>query len=136
MVLLIVLVVLGSMIPSVRRQIRHAQVNRAANVGAADFLLAQELAGKTRRPVRLTVDTTARSISLYAVTAVADSLIQQRSYGVTGAFQLSVLTAAPMQVLVLPNSMASATITVTFGNDGYLRLVRLSRAGQVRILRQ
>jgi type II secretory pathway pseudopilin PulG len=132
MVLVIVLVVLGSMMPSVNRQVAHARVNRAASVGASDFFLAQDVAGRLRRPVRVTVDTTAKTISLKTVT---DSLIQQRHYGKDGEFKLAVFSAVPLQVQVLPTGMASATITVTFGNGDYQRKVRLSRAGQVRLLR-
>jgi type II secretory pathway pseudopilin PulG len=132
MVLIIVLVVLGSMLPTASRQIAHARVNRAASVGAADFFLAQDVAGRMRRPVRLIVDQTAKTISLKTVT---DSLIQRRSYGADGEFKLTVFGAAPLQVQVLPNGMTNATITVTFGNGTYQRQVRLSRAGQVRVLR-
>jgi hypothetical protein len=132
MVLIIVLVVVGSLVPSVNRQIAHARVNRAASVGAADFYLAQGVAGRMRWPVRVTVDQRAKTISLKTVT---DSLIQRRYYGTEGAFKLIVFNAEPLQVQVLPNGMTNATITVTFGNGTYQRQVRLSRAGQVRILR-
>ena len=132
MVLVIMLVVIGSMMPMAGRQIAHARVNQAASVGVADFFLAQSVAGRMRRPVRVSVDTTAKTISLKTVT---DSLIQRRSYGTDGEFKLTVFGAAPLQVQVLPNGMANATITVTFGSGAYQRQVRLSRAGQVRILR-
>jgi type II secretory pathway pseudopilin PulG len=132
MVVVIVLLIVGSMMPSVNRQVTHARINRAANVGAADFSLAQDVAGRMRRPVRITVDTTAKTVSL---TTVTDSLIQRRYYGAEGDFKLSVFGAAPLQVQVLPNGMASTTMIVTFGDGTYRRQARLSRAGQVRLLR-
>ena len=132
MVLIIVLVVVGSMLPTANRQIAHARVNQAANVGAADFYLAQGVAGRMRRPVLVAADLTAKTISIKTMT---DSLIQRRYYGTEGEFKLTVFSAAPLQVQVLPNGMTNATITVTFGNGTYQRQVRISRAGQVRILR-
>jgi type II secretory pathway pseudopilin PulG len=132
MVLVIVLVVIGSMLPVANRQIAHARVNRAASVGVADFFLAQDVAGRMSRPVRVTVDQTAKTISLKTVT---DSLIQRRYYGTEGEFKVTVFSATPLQVQVLPNGMTNATMTVTFGNGTYQRQVRLSRAGQVRLLR-
>jgi type II secretory pathway pseudopilin PulG len=132
MVLLIVGVILGSMMPAVNRQVAHARVNRAASVGVADFYLAQDVAGRMRRPVRITVDTTAKTLSL---TTTSDSLIQRRYYGAEGDFKLSVFRSAPLQVQVLPNGMTNTTIVVTFGDGTYLRQARLSRAGQVRLLR-
>jgi type II secretory pathway pseudopilin PulG len=132
MVLIIVLVVVGSLVPTAYRQIAHARVNRAASVAAADFYLAQGMAGRMRRPVRVTVDQLAKTISLKTVT---DSLIQRRYYGTEGEFKLTAFTAVPLQVQVLPNGMTNASITVTFGNGTYQRQVRISRAGWVRILR-
>jgi hypothetical protein len=132
MVLLIVLIILGSMMPTVNRQVAHARINRAANVSVADFFLAQDVAGRMRRPIRITVDPSAKTISL---TTVTDSLIQQRFYGADGDFKISAFGAAPLQVLVLPNGMANATMVVTFGDSTYRRQARLSRAGQVRLLR-
>jgi type II secretory pathway pseudopilin PulG len=132
MVLLIVLIILGSMMPTVTRQVAHARVNRAASVGVADFYLAQDVAGRMRRPVRITVDSTAKTVSL---TTTSDSLIQRRFYGTDGEFKLSVFSATPLQVQVLPNGMANTTIVLTFGDGTYQRQARLSRAGQVRLLR-
>ena len=48
MVLLIVGIVVGALTPSVRRQLTRARINRAANVMAADLMLAQSIAGRQR----------------------------------------------------------------------------------------
>jgi len=133
MVLTIIAAVVGALAPSVRRQLMHARVNRAASVVAGDFFLAQSIAGRQRVPVSIAFDDTAKS------TVITDSrssttVLVTRRFGPGSDFNLVTFAAAPASVLVLPNGMATTTVTVTLGDGSYQRQVRLSRAGQVRIL--
>src|SRR6185369_7678056 len=64
MVLLIIATVVGALTPSVIRTISHARVNRAASVVAADLYQAQSLASRARKPVRVTIDSTLRTVTL------------------------------------------------------------------------
>lgn len=132
MVLVIVLTVLGSLAPTVRRQLVHARINRAAGVVAADFYLAQSLAAKARAPVKVVFDATARTAFIQLRN---DSVLQRRYYGTESEFKLSSFSASPTQVQVLPNGMTNGTVTVTLTDGEYTRQVRMSRAGQIRVLR-
>jgi hypothetical protein len=50
-------------------------------------------------------------------------------------FGLSALTVTPTTtVQVFPNGVATTTITITTSTPSYTRRVRLTRAGQIRIL--
>lgn len=131
MVLLIVAVVIGALTPSVIRQIEHARVNRAANVIAADFLQVQTLAARRHTPLRLVVDATLKTIS---ITLTSGSSISVRQLGRDSEFKIGTLAASPVSVLVLPNGMASGPMTITVTTSGYSKQIRMSRAGQVRIL--
>lgn len=132
MVLLIVVVVLAVLTPAVVRQLMHSRVNRAASVCAADFYLAQSLAARNRLPVRVIFDVASKTASLRLPN---DSLLLVRYYGTLGEFKLPSLGASPTTVQVLPNGMTNGTITVTLSDGVYTRSVRMSRAGQIRILR-
>lgn len=134
MVLVLVLVVVGSMLPSVQRVMRHSRVNRAASVASADFYLAQSLAARAREPIKIEVDPAAMTVELRLYST--DSLIQTRRYGSGGDFILDALSASPASVLVLPSGMTSATITLSIGASAtFQRQVKMSRAGQIRIIR-
>ena len=131
MVLLIIATVVGALTPSVIRTISHARVNRAASVVAADFYQAQSLSARSRKPVRVTVDSTARSVTL--ADAQTGSTLTVRHFDVTSEFKLPRLFGTPASILVFPSAMSSVAIAVTVGDATYFRIVNVSRAGQVRI---
>lgn len=131
MVLLIIATIIGALTPSVMRTISHARVNRAANVVAADFMMAQSLAGRRQRPVRFTVDSSAATIT---VTTAGGATLYVRRFGLDSEFKLTTLSASANPILVLPNGTANSATTVSIGSPGYSRQVRMSRAGQVRVL--
>jgi len=133
MVMLIVVVVVASLTPAVSRQITHSRINRAASVCAADFYMAQALAARNRQPVRVVFDSTAKTATLRLPN---DSILVTRYYGLNGSFKLPSFSASPSVVQVLPSGMANTTITVNMTDKaGFLRQVRMSQAGQIRILR-
>jgi type II secretory pathway pseudopilin PulG len=131
MVLLIIATVVGALTPSVIRTNSHARVNRAASVVAADFFLAQSLAGRQHAPVVLTFDPTNK---LTTIALQSGTTLVTRRFGTTSEFKLSAFSASPVSVQVLPSAMASASITVTVGDGTYSRQVRMTRAGFVRVL--
>lgn len=133
MVLLIVLTVVAALTPGVTRALNHARVNRAANVVAAQFYLAQSMAGRQHRPVTVLVSPGAKTITISD--AVSDSTLLVRSFGGGSEFNLLALSASPATVYIVPSGMASASVTVTVGDASYQQQVRMSRAGQIRILR-
>jgi type II secretory pathway pseudopilin PulG len=134
MVLLIVVTVVGALTPGVVRTISHARINRAANVVAAQFYLAQSMAGRQRRPVTLTVDASARTITIAdGVSPFATLTVRQ--FGASSEFRITAFSASRASVYLLPNGMANAADTVSVGDGTYTQRVCVSRAGQIRILR-
>ncbi len=129
--MLIVAVVVGALTPAVSRQLTHARTNRAATVVAAAFYQAQSTAGRGRAPVTVVFDPTAMTMTVNASSS-GTSLRTQR-FGPTSDFKLSVLTASPTSVVILPTGMASSSVTVTLGGGGFTREVLLTRAGMIRI---
>lgn len=130
MVLTIVLVVVGSLMPTTQGILSRSRINRAANVGAADFYLAQTQASRLRVPVTITLNTSTR---ILRITTSNDTLLT-RYYGSESDFNVSSVTASPASIIVLPSGMTSAQMTLTLSNGTYQRRVRISRAGQIRIL--
>jgi type II secretory pathway pseudopilin PulG len=133
MVLLVVLTVVAALTPGVTRALNHARVNRAANVVAAQFYLAQSMAGRQHRPVRVVVSPGAKTVVI--IDAVSDSTLLVRRFGQDSEFNLLALSASPPSVYMLPSGMASVSVTVTVGDPSYQQQVWMSRAGQIRILR-
>lgn len=133
MVLLIVVVVVGALTPAVVRQITHARVNRAANVVAADFFLCQALAGRQHSPVTLALDSVAMTSTITNPFPTSTTLFT-RHFGKDSEFKLSVLRSSVAGVQILPNGMVNASVTITIGDGSYTRQVRMTRAGQVRVL--
>jgi hypothetical protein len=130
-VMVITITILGILAPAVRRQIMRSRVNRAARVVAADLYLAQGLSSRAREPVRFLVDSLTRTMDIRLLN---DSVLSRRLYGDDGEFKLASVSGAPAQFLVLPSGMTSATATVSLSDGSYVRQVRISRAGQIRIL--
>jgi len=133
MVLMIVGLVIAALTPGVVRTIEHGRVDRAANAVAAQFYLAQSLASRQRRPVAVAVSAANKTITISD--AISLTRLSIRYFGTEGAFNLRALTATPTSVNVQPNGMATASIVVDVGNVTYKQQVRMTRAGQIRILR-
>jgi len=135
MVLLVVATILAALTPGVIRTMAHARVNRAANVVAAQFYVAQSLAGRQRKPVKLTVSPGAKTITIRDAGSAATRLAI-RYFGSDSDFKLPSLTATPDTVVtILPNGMANIRIVVNVGDASYKQQVRMTLAGQIRILR-
>jgi type II secretory pathway pseudopilin PulG len=133
MVLLIVATVVGALTPSVVRQVSHARVNRAANVVAADFFLAQSLAGRQHAPVVITFDSTSKETTINQPPPSNTNLVTRR-FGPDSEFKLSGYSGSPNSVLILPNATGTTSVTVTLSAGTYSRQVRMTRAGQIRVL--
>jgi prepilin-type N-terminal cleavage/methylation domain-containing protein len=111
----------------------QSRVRGAATVLAADLQYAQMLAIRQRRPVAVIVDNSVRSyIIRLRDTAVT---FRDRFLGQDTEYRLDSLRASPASVVLLPSGVVtSATTTFTLRRGAYTRHVRLTRAGQVRIL--
>ena len=132
-VILIMIAVLGVLTPSVVRQIDHARTNRAATVVAASFFQAQSLAGRQHMPVVVTFDAVNKTM-IISQPPPSSTTLSTRRFGLDSEFKLTTFSASPGSVQVLPNGMANGSVTVTVANGAYTRQVRMTRAGQVRVL--
>lgn len=112
--------------------VNQARVQRAATVIATDLQYAQMLAVRQRAPVAVIVDNGLKSY----IIRMRDTAMtfRNRFFGQDTEYLLDTLGASPTSVVMFPNGVAAATTTFTVGRDGYTRQVRLSRAGQVRIV--
>lgn len=110
----------------------HARVRGAATVIATDLQYAQMLAVRQRRPVAVIVDNALKS---YIIRLRDTSLtFRDRFFGQDTEFLLDSLSASPTSVVLFPNGVAAATTTFTVSLGSYTRHVRLTRAGQVRVV--
>ena len=114
--------------------LEHAKVRSAANVVAGDLQFAQNLAVRERRPIAVLVDSPAKKIVIRDRDLVT-KVYRTRLLGPGTAFSLDELTATSGSVDLFPNGVAGLTITLTLGLRGFQRQVKLSRAGQIRIIR-
>ena len=132
LVVLIILVLVAIMVPKVGQTLGHSRVNRAANVVAGGFMLAQSLAARQRRPVVVAVDSALLTLTIKQAVS-PDTVLRTDYFNLSSDFKLGGLTGSPGSVQVMPNGTASATIVVTVGGADYFHQVTMTRAGQIRI---
>lgn len=113
--------------------LQHARVNRAATIVSTDVQYAQLLAVRQRRPVVLLVNNSMKSY----IIRLRDSAVTFRDQylGQDSEYLLDQFTASPSTtVQFFPSGVTTGTTTFTLALGGYTRQVRVTRAGQVRIV--
>jgi prepilin-type N-terminal cleavage/methylation domain-containing protein len=135
--LMIVIVLFGLLIAIAQNRLHpsleHARVNRAATILATDLQYAQMLAVRSREPVAVLA---LSSVKGYVVRQRDSAIVyRERFLGTDSEFDLDEFTATTSSVELFPNGVALTTTTFTLGLLGYRRQVRITRAGQVRIIR-
>lgn len=121
-------------IVAVAPAVEHAKVRSAANVVAGDLHYAQALAVRERRPISVVVDSAGMQLVIRDRDLVT-KVYRTRMLGPGTDFSLDQVSMTGGSVQLFPNGVAGSTITVTLGLNGFRRRVRLTRAGQIRILR-
>jgi prepilin-type N-terminal cleavage/methylation domain-containing protein len=112
--------------------LQNARARQAAVTVAADLQYAQMLAARQREPMVVIVNP---SLRLLLIQSRGGTVFRRRFVGPGTEFGLSALTVTPTTtVQVFPNGVATTTITITTSTPSYTRRVRLTRAGQIRIL--
>jgi type IV fimbrial biogenesis protein FimT len=124
-------IMVGMAAPNVSRDITHGRVNGAAQIVAADLEQALSLAGRQRRPVRVTIDDANKEVVL--TDRVTGTLISRRQLGDVSEFKLYSVQGAPATVDLLPHGVATAATVVTLTAGDYSRRVTMSRGGYVRV---
>jgi len=132
LIAIVIIVLLAAMAaPATAKQLRRGRVNQAANVVAADLEIAVSSASRLRKPVRIT-RTTATSFTV--TDRSTGAVIQRRELGVDTEWKVTALTFSTATIDVFPSGITSGSLTVTIGEGGYSRQVRLSRAGLSQVI--
>ncbi len=114
--------------------LEHAKVRSAANVVAGDLQYAQVIAVRERRPVSVLVEPDSMRIVIRDRDQTSN-IYRVRFLGAGTAFSLDHLATTSTSFEMFPNGLAGSTINVTLWLRGFLRQVKLTRAGQIRIIR-
>lgn len=134
--LLIVLILMGivggTAVMSVNRTMAQTRAQRAASVIMTDLKLAPSLAARARRPVRISIDTAGKVFRVRDYQNAA-TIYSERYFGIDGEYPVQFMEATDTSLMVYPNGLASDSIQVTMRTPGNKRVVKMSRAGQVRL---
>ena len=117
--------------PKISSSVSHMRVDQAAEVAAGDLALAASLADREHKPVRVTIDAAAQTIS---VTERGGAILAKHAFGQASEYDLTALSGSPAQVDLFPNGTASQPITLTLGINGFTRQVVMTRAGLVHVV--
>ena len=119
--------------PAISRIIRHNRVNRSATVIAADLQNAFAVAARQREPVRIQANANTKSYQF--IDRKTGAVLRIRTfYGDTSEYRLTSLVFTPSTIDVFPNGVSSAALTVDLANGDYVRQVKASTAGFIRML--
>jgi type II secretory pathway pseudopilin PulG len=113
------------------------KVIRAASTIQTQMETAFALAGRNREPMKVTFATSASAITVKTTNRDGTT-----TYATTDLKQLGLangnVTASASEITVFPNGFASDTLSikvlVTRGGATYQRIVRMSRAGLVKVI--
>ncbi len=114
--------------------VEHARVRSAVNVVAGDLQYAQVIAVRERRPISVLVEPDGMRIVIRDRDQTSN-IYRVRSLGAGTDFSLDHLSTTSTSLEMFPNGLAGSTITITLGLRGFLRQVKVTRAGQIRIIR-
>ena len=131
-VIIILGVVAAYAMPVMERGVASSKADRAAATIANELRNAFSLAARQRKPVRVVISPTRRTIALQDRTTgtelVRRDLSNERSpYGLTS------LAASSTTLDIFPNGIASDTLAIRFSVSTNGRVVRMSRVGQIRL---
>ena len=113
--------------------LEQAKARHAAAAIASDLQYAQMVAARDRQPVVVIINTSLRLMMIQ--NRGGSTIYRQRFMGADTEFGLTTFSASPANsVEIFPNGVAAQTITYTAARGTYTRQIKLSRAGQVRVL--
>jgi type II secretory pathway pseudopilin PulG len=119
-------------VPRIGPLLSRSRVNQTAAVVAADLETAFAIAGRQRRPVRLSC--VCASVR-YQVADRSDGTPRlSRTLSGNEESGVTALAFSTPQVDIFPSGVASAPLLVTISAGAYSRQIQMTSAGQVRIL--
>jgi prepilin-type N-terminal cleavage/methylation domain-containing protein len=136
--MLIVIVLAGILtavaLPRFRDVLASSRLSRVSRAVASDLDVGISLAGRQRRPVRIECDCPNRILRV--VDRATGTVLHQRALGGTQDLSVGSMTLAASDggtsVVVFPNGLASAQLTVLLDESGRTRTVTLALSGAVR----
>lgn len=130
MVMSILALAMGMAAPRIASSIQHNRVNRAVTLVAADLQSAFSVAGRQRKPVRVSLNTSTKTYTI--ADRATGATIRSRVLGPTSEYKLASVTFSPPQIEIFPNGVSTAALTVTLSSGDYSRQVTASTSGFVR----
>lgn len=119
-------------IPSIRKTTTNWKTRRVAGLIADDLSNAVTLAGRQRKPVRISCNC---ANGIYTVTDRASgTVLLSRSIGPNTDFGITTVAFSASSVDVFPAGFTSSVDTVTITAGNRTRQIVMTTAGQVRIV--
>ncbi len=113
--------------------LEQAKARHAAAAVAADLQYAQMVAARDRQPVVVIVNSSLRLLMIR--NRAGTTIYRQRFLGDDTEFGLDTFSASPVNsVEIFPNGVATQTMTYAATKGTNSRQIRLTRAGQVRVV--
>jgi prepilin-type N-terminal cleavage/methylation domain-containing protein len=128
-------IIAGTTIPRLSRAMAQNRVQRAAAVVSTDLQLAHSMAARQRQPVRLDVDAANRVIRVRNA-ATPTTIYSERHLGTRGEYGLQSISTNQTQIVIYPTGLSNNSIQITLNAANTTRVIRMSRAGQIRVSTQ
>jgi Tfp pilus assembly protein FimT len=133
---LLVVMVIGGVMAKVSMGRIHdlmsqQRVSHAATAVQNDLEAAFQIAGRNRKPVRITWDVSVMQLEITdraGTTFYRRTNLGRQAYG----FASNAVTSSASFVEVYPNGLASDTLLMTLSSNGFTKKLRMSRAGLVQ----
>ena len=134
--LVIVLVLMGLaggvVLPSIGRTMAAFKIDRTAAVVASELQKARSLASRSRRPMVVMITGSGRRFRVVEFgTGTVHSDMRFNSSSELGVQRFH--DGGDGQVVLFPNGLADAQLSINIRENGQRRQVHMTRAGQIRI---
>ena len=130
--LVVIAIMTAMMVPRISRTVQSSQTRRSAAIVAADLERAFTLAGRYRKPMRLSC---VCASGTYTIADLAGGTVRvSRNLRADDDFGRMTLTFSANPVDIFPSGISSASNTVTITSGVSTRTLVMTTAGQVRIL--
>jgi prepilin-type N-terminal cleavage/methylation domain-containing protein len=133
---LIIVVVMISVLaafgyPRVAREVRRSRVNQAATIVAADIEVAFSAAGRQRKPVTVSYNSSTKTLRI--VDRATSAVIRSRPLGTGTEWNLDGATATGLPITIFPTGTASGSFTIDLTSGTFTRRVTATRVGLTRV---
>jgi prepilin-type N-terminal cleavage/methylation domain-containing protein len=119
-------------LPQMGRTMAAVRVQRAATLVAAHIQLAHSTAARQRRPVRLSIDSAQKVMRIRDAANPGMVYAEQRFDG-SAENVVQRLEVSDTSLLIYPSGMVAKPLEVRLIAANKTRLIRITRAGQIRI---